>query len=125
MGPAHHHADEFAVTYGQMTPLLGKSIETLQTLVEVMRQSADKGEALLSDIQAIYGYSLEGEEIAVEHANEMAQLTTLLINLDVFLQSDVKMLLHVLTVADPQVVQEAAKKLDDSQRELLRKALAN
>jgi len=121
--PAYQHAGEFARTYRQLTPMLDQTIASIRELAKVMRTSADQGDTLADELEVIYGYAQEGRDIAEEHADEMAQLATLVTNLDVFLQGDPGMLTHVLRVADPAIMKEAAGKLDSKRLVLLQQAL--
>lgn len=103
--------------------MLSQTIGNIRELATILRKSADDGSKLADELEVIYGYALEGRDIAESHADEMAQLTTLMVNLDVFLQGDPKMLLHVLQVADPAIMKEAAGKLSSERLILLQQAL--
>jgi len=117
--PATEQAREFSHTYRRMTPLLGQSTTNFRAMVEhteriakEMTDLAQKGKAVLGDFEAVYGYTQEGLEIAEQHADEVVQITTLMTNLDVFLEGDPGMLEHVMSTADVPILKEALGHLD-------------
>jgi ABC-type transporter Mla subunit MlaD len=104
-------SEEFHRTYETLAPLLGVNITNLKSLLDNIERLSKAGRSLLADLEAIYGHALEGRTLAGEHQNDLAQITTVMANLDVFFEGDAEFVSHILSLADEDVLDHAIRQL--------------
>ena len=116
-------SSQFRLTYDQMMPVLQRGVSGFGEMETELKKMSDLATGLHQEFEIIHGYLQEGQEIAGEHWDDMAQIATLMLNYDVFIKGDFKAILHALEIVDPPVLQEALNRIDPERLTLIQGCL--
>lgn len=120
---ASEQATEFKTTYHQTLPLVERGAAELERLHIDLVRLAEMSGKLWKEVSLIHGYMQEGERIADEHWDDVAQAATLAVNFDVFFQGDPKLLAHILKTVDLPVLEDALEKIPSERLVLVQRAI--